>query len=63
VRKYVPHPEHPKNAKHIMHIKLLHILKSGTAFISNWPNARTERRGRPSASTLATDAARPRSLQ
>jgi len=27
------------------------------------PNARTERRGRPSASGLATDAARPRSLQ
>lgn len=27
------------------------------------PNDRTERRGRPSASTLATDVARPRSLQ
>jgi len=27
------------------------------------PNDRTERRGRPSASALATDVARPRSLQ
>jgi len=27
------------------------------------PNARTERRGRPSASALETDVARPRSLQ
>jgi hypothetical protein len=28
-----------------------------------WSNARTERRGRPSASALPTDVARPRSLQ
>ena len=28
-----------------------------------WPNGRTERRGRPSASALPTDVARPRSLQ
>ncbi len=27
------------------------------------PNARTERRGRPSESALSTDVARPRSLQ
>ena len=30
---------------------------------ANWSNDRTERRGRPRASVLATDLARPRSLQ
>ena len=69
--------EHRKNVE-IIHVALVELVRryGNTAKIAlilfaselvtepdETPNARTERRGRPSASALATDVARPRSLQ
>jgi len=48
-------------------IRMVGFIVFFPTFITLWrvlsPNERTKRRGRPKASALATNAARPRSLQ
>src|SRR5207245_11146796 len=55
--------DHSSHAEQTIRLSSFLQTVSPCAWMAETPNARTERRGRPSASALPTDVARPRSLQ